>query len=200
MKIKRLSRRDFQRAVREGRGSVFLHLASYGLKGRKKILMSALEENPCFCSITGGGYGSVRHEQPERVSWLLRLLDFCDLTGYCVDRIEELLKDKSWLASASDSVFGQVVLLSAYLFERGHVRFKPLLLKLATLSRVQKRPELIAGALVIVASFDGLDRIVKMLVESTAYCWQYGEAYQAFCLHVGDAKAVDEFVESKLSH
>lgn len=198
MKIKKLSRRAFRRAVREGRGSVFLHLSSYGLKGGRKILVSALEENPCFCSIEGGGCGARSHDQPERVDWLLRLLDSSDMMGTCVDHIEKLLKDKRWLQSTSNSAFSQMALIAAYLFERGHARFKPHLFRLAMEPRLKKNPELIAAALSVVASFEGLDRVVKMLSESSASCWQYGAAYQAACKVLGEEQ-VEEFIQSRLS-
>lgn len=196
MKLNKMSGREFARALREGRGSALLQVARYGLSGRRKVFLAALQENHYFCSIEGGDCGNGTHNQ-ERCQWLLSLLDIAGETRSISESLEKLLNDQKWQTKASDDALAQVAVFCAGLFERGYPSFKPILFKLAGSERIRRNPEIIAAALIKVAHSQGFDMLVELLARSSAYAWQYGEVYRAACSVMGDEKEVDSYIAER---
>ncbi len=179
MKIKRLSKREFARAIKTGRGSAFLHVLHYGDEGIESELLGA-----CL--------NDLRYDvsvETCRSAWLARMIDKTRKPKFYIDHVANALK----IPIKSKSGIEQLANLASELFEQGFGEFKEMLLDLRSLDNPEILFEL-PPAWIDVAGMAGFELAARMLVDRNADDWDYTglRDYLSDCVGESDAKRLIE--------
>jgi hypothetical protein len=116
MNFQRLDRYEFDRAIRRGLGSAFLHISAYGDAGIEEELLGACLHNYVFDKQIDGS----RHD------WLAMMIDRSGRWQFYADAIVrelESLPDDPW-------DFEQLVWLGVEMYERGHAEVREVLMRI----------------------------------------------------------------------
>lgn len=158
MKIIKLSRREFARAIRTGQGSAFLHVRHYGDEGiEPEILGACLQDLRYDTSV-----------ETCRSAWLAQMIDSTRNPKLYRDAIANALENPIKYKPH----IGQLANLASEFFERGFGEFKETLLKLRSLDDPEILFEL-PPVWIDIAGMAGFELAARMLVEKNADEWDY---------------------------
>ena len=190
MKPKKLTRRQFARALRQGRGAAFLHVKEYGDKdkGIKEELLKACLTCLEYDSQLEGG----------RSVWIVYILDLAgDIKEYA-GPIKAALE--AALSNTSDTIkydLQHLIHLGATLFNRGFGEFQSLLIEFCKHPEIQEDPYVLAEALIDVGAYFGLELVAELFESAKVENWERHLLYEYTCTHLDDKSDIDKFLVEK---
>jgi hypothetical protein len=143
MKPRKLSRREFTRAIKNGLGSAVLHIKEYGDKDVQDILMQACAKNYIF----------IPRLDRDRSLWLFQMLIITGNATTYAEHIETCLTNPEEIEIEED--LEQLIKLASYYFKYGYQEFRPLLLTLTDYPHDTDSAYILAEALTDMYSFPG---------------------------------------------
>lgn len=190
MKPRKLTRREFARALRQGRGAAFLHVKEYGdrNKGIKEELLKACLTCLEYDSQLEGG----------RSVWIVYLLDLAsdikEYAGPIKTALEAALSSTSDIAKYD---LQHLIYLGAALFNRGFGEFQSLLIKFCKHPAIQEDPYMLAEALIDVGAYFGLELVAELFESDKVENWERYLLYEYTCTYLDDKSDIDKFLEEK---
>ena len=183
MKPRKLSKKAFVHALKNGLGSALLHAKQYSDRGVEKELLQACLTNYVYDTQTCQARGY----------WLARILDHTNEIGIYAEAIKKALLR----SSKRGKDFDQLVILSTELFERGFGEFKDLLLQLPPVEDYQEAPLRLGLSLIDVASCNGFDTAARMMIQTTTENWEKEGLFDHFGELLGEEEAVS-YINEKI--
>ena len=151
MYIRKLTKEEFARAIKNGLGSAYLHVKEYGDSEIQNELLIACIENLVFDTQINSGRGL----------WLVEMLQHTgQIKKYACEIKLKLLENPK-----DEATVQQLIDLAAVLFDKGFGEFKEILLNLSVSNQSDETILCLAEALVDVASFSGLEIGVRKMKE-----------------------------------
>lgn len=185
MKIEKLNRHDFARAIANGQGKAFLHVKQYGDRGiEKEILYACLN-----CQV----YDLLFDK--DRSFWLSNIIANSGRMSFYADKILNHLRQDLKPGNTLD----QIVFISAELFDRGYGEFKPVLEQLFEAHRKNgKGDSTLYPAMIDIYAYKGLAR-AACAMESCASIddWEKDSLFCYACESLDNEENVTRWFEEK---
>lgn len=185
MKIEKLNRHDFARALANGQGKAFLHVKQYGDQGiEKEILYACLN-----CQV----YDLLFDK--DRSFWLSNVIANSGRMAFYADKILNHLRQDLKPGNTLD----QIVFISAELFDRGYGEFKPVLEQLFEAHRKNgKGDSTLYPAMIDFYAYEGLARAARAM-ESCASIndWEKESLFCYACESLDNEENVTRWFEEK---
>lgn len=185
MKIEKLNRHDFARALANGQGKAFLHVKQYGDQGiEKEILYACLN-----CQV----YDLLFDK--DRSFWLSNVIANSGRMAFYADKILNHLRQDLKPGNTLD----QIVFISAELFDRGYGEFKPVLEQLFEAHRKNgKGDSTLYPAMIDIYAYEGLARAARAM-ESCASIndWEKESLFCYACESLDNEENVTRWFEEK---
>lgn len=184
MKIEKLNRHDFARAIANGQGKAFLHVKQYGDQGiEKEILYACLN-----CQV----YDLLFDK--DRSFWLSNIIANSGRMAFYADKIFRQLQE----ASAPENTMNQIVGIAAYLFERGYGEFRPVIEQLFESHRTDTDIYSLCAAMIDIFSYDGLARAVcAMESKDVIDAWDKNLLFTYACERLDEEDIITRWFEEK---
>ncbi|HMO23341.1 MAG TPA: hypothetical protein PKC98_20455 [Candidatus Melainabacteria bacterium] len=185
MKIEKLNRHDFARALANGQGKAFLHVKQYGDRGiEKEILYACLN-----CQV----YDLLFDK--DRSFWLSNVIANSGRMAFYADKILNHLRQDLKPGNTLD----QIVFISAELFDRGYGEFKPVLEQLfETHQKNGQGDSALYPAMIDIYAYKGLAR-AACAMESCASIddWEKDSLFCYACESLDNEENVTRWFEEK---
>lgn len=178
MKMKKLTRREFARAIRYGQGRAFLHVKKHGDKGIEYEILHA-----CLNDLVYDG-----QFENCRAGWLARILDQTERIEDYVSAILKALAD----SPEDGSSYVQMAALAGELFDRGFSECKDVLFNLPSVVHNRDERLDVCGALVRTACMSGLRKAIHMMPDADD--WLIYALYERTIAQLDDDYGVDSFL------
>lgn len=184
MKIEKLNRHDFARALANGQGKAFLHVKQYGDRGiEKEILYACLN-----CQVYD------RQCNSGRGFWLSDIIANSGRTAYYAEKILNHLRQDLKPGNTLD----QIVSIAADLFDSGYGEFKPVIEKLFESHRTDPDIYTLCAVMVDIFSYDGLERAICAMEANDAIdAWEKELLFSYACRNLDGENSLKKWVEER---
>ena len=188
MKPRKLTRRQFARALRQGRGAAFLHVKEYGDKdkGIKEEILNACLNNLVYD----------RQCETERSAWLATIIDRTGFTSEYVTALLAALRQGEHTGKDLE----QQINLGRQLFERGYFEFAG---TIAPLTRQKPLPFTaleVRCSLVEMFGLPGFARAAELMLDEQDSQWGIHDLYEYTADAIDSEDSVREYLEANASN
>lgn len=190
MKPRKLTRRQFARALRQGRGAAFLHVKEYGDKdkGIKEELLNACLNNLVYDT----------QLEDRRSSWVAEILDRTgNINEYAGPIYSALETALNHTGQPEKRHLEHLINIGTSLFDRGFEDFRPLIIDFCKHPTVKEDPLILASNLIDIAAYFGLELAAKLTDSDRVDDWQRFYLYEYCCNFLDDKFEIDKFLEDK---